>query len=94
MLFSVDEAAGVLLETGFRKAICNLGLSDKASLRSTIVDYHCMLKVKASMDQFAEGLQELHVLDVMKKHPDVMRQFFVDECRPFTAGAYIYMSMQ
>ena len=73
---------------------CNLGLSDKASLRSTIVDYHCMLKVKASMDQFAEGLQELHVLDVMKKHPDVMRPFFVDECRPFTAGAYIYMSMQ
>ena len=87
----MDEAATVLLETGYRKAICRLELSDKISLRSTLVDYHCMLKVKALMDQFAEGLQELHVLDMMRKHSDIMRPFFVDECRPFTAGGHIYM---
>ncbi len=90
----MEEATGLLLETGFRIAICRLVLSDKASLRYTLVDYHCMLKVKACMDQFAEGLEELDVLDIIRKHPDAMRPFFVDECRPFTAGGFVYMYMR
>ena len=39
-------------------------MSDKSALRSTLLDYHCMVKVKAQMDQFAEGLDELGVMCV------------------------------
>ena len=53
-VFAIDEAAELILSTGFRKPLCSLALEDKASLKSILLDYHCMLKVKAEMDQFAE----------------------------------------
>ena len=33
------------------------------------------IKVKASMDQFMEGLKELHVLDLIKKYPELTKPF-------------------
>ena len=50
------------------------------------MDYHCMLKVKAAMDQFAEGLEELHVLEVMRKHSILMKPLFVNNTKLLTAG--------
>ena len=70
-VFAMDEAAELLLSTGFRKPICSLAMEDKECLRLVLLDYHCLLKVKAEMDQFAEGLKSLGVLDMMKRHPDL-----------------------
>ena len=38
------------------------------------------------MDQFAEGLEELHVLEVMRKHSILMKPLFVNNTKPLTAG--------
>lgn len=35
-----------------------------------------MLKVKASMNQYAEGLQQLKVLELMQKFPLLTKPFF------------------
>ena len=64
----IDEATCLLEECGFRKPTCMVTLSDRAALRSALVDYHCMIKVKSAMDQFIEGLQTLSVLDWIKKY--------------------------
>ena len=46
LLFNVEEAAELLLATGYRKAICSLGLEDQGCLKASLLDYHCLLKVK------------------------------------------------
>ena len=45
VIFGIDEAADMLLSTGFRKPISQLCLSDRTCVRSVLLDYHCMLKV-------------------------------------------------
>ena len=71
----------MLFDTGYRKPICQLTVLHKSGVRLALLDYHCMLKVKASMDQFIEGLKELHVLDLIKKYPQLTKPFFVSERR-------------
>ena len=36
------------LKLGFRKAISRLTVADKRSVSSALIDYHCMMKVKAA----------------------------------------------
>ena len=52
-------------------------MSDKGRVRSALVDYHCMLKVKSEMDAFAEGLQVLGVLTMIRMYPDLFKPLFV-----------------
>ena len=86
VLFSV-EAADVLLVTGYRKAICYLRLDDKVRLKAALIDYHCLLKVKAEMDQFMDGLADCGVLEHIRQYPDLMRPLFTDcSHKPLTAG--------
>ena len=89
MLFGIDEVTASLLQTGFRKPVIQLTLADKSDLRSALLDYHCMLKVKAAMDQYAEGLQQLRVLDLLQKFPLLAKPFFVADSKSVTAGQHV-----
>ena len=62
------------MECGYFAPLNNLDL--KPLLLSTILDFHLMLKVKASMDQFLEGLQTLGVLSEVKSQPLLFEPFF------------------
>ena len=86
---SIDEAISLLQETGFRKPVCMLTVSDKAHLKSALLDYHCMVKVKAEMDQFSDGMQTLQVLDFIKLYPEQMRPLFVATNNVVTAGLLV-----
>ena len=66
-IFNVDEASELLLDTGFRKAICSLAMGDKPMLKSSLIDFHCLMKVKTEMDQFIDGLFSLGVVDAIRK---------------------------
>ena len=88
-MFAIDEVASLLLETGFRKPVIQLTMVDIPDLRSALLDYHCMLKVKAAMDQYAEGLQQLKVLDLIKKFPLLAKQFFIADEKKITAGQHV-----
>ena len=82
-----EEAADPLHQSGYRKPLCRLDLNDKSTLKSALVDYHCVLKVKAAMDQFCEGLKEVGVLQLMKMHPSIFKPLFVaDTSRALTPG--------
>ena len=41
-------------ETGFTKALLHLAKEDKNAISSILVNYHCMTKVKATMNQYIE----------------------------------------
>ena len=90
MVFAIDEAADLLLATGYQKALAQLHISDKESIRSTLIDYHCILKVKVEGDQFADGLQDLDLLTMMKQQPLLFKPLFVcPNSTCLAAGIYI-----
>ena len=87
ILFNVKEAVDILLVTGYRKAICGLGLDDKVSLKAALIDYHSLLEVKAEMDQFMDGLADCGVLEYIRRFSDLMKPLFTNCChKPLTAG--------
>ena len=51
-----------------------------------IIKSHCIKVSIPEINQFAEGLASLGVLDVIKEYPDIMKDFFVDNQRRLTAG--------
>ena len=90
MIFFVDEVSALLTETSYRKPLINLTLSDRSNLKSVLVDYHCMLKAKAAMDQFSEGLQRLQRHDLIQRFPSLLKPCFVSSGKKITAGGYVY----
>ena len=40
-----DDMCGLLLETGFRKAVQKITSADKCTIVSSLKDYHCLIKV-------------------------------------------------
>ena len=77
-LFDGSDAdmESLLLETGFYKPLSLLSMNDKAGIMSSVTDYHCIIKVKAAMDQFLEGLEAGGVLGALKNYSDVMKSMF------------------
>ena len=47
---------------------------------------HHLLRSKAELDQFRDGLDCLRVLDCIKSKPEIMRQYFSFPNDPLTAG--------
>ena len=46
LCFSIDEEASLLNETGYRKDVCSLKLSDRRAILGALLDYHLTIKVK------------------------------------------------
>ena len=86
MIFAIDEAADLLLETGFKKPLTQLELSDKQRVQSLLLNYHCILKVKGEMDQFREGLESLGVMKALSRNASLLKLFFVSPRKTLTAG--------
>ena len=64
----------------------NLKNKPKEEIISVIASYHTVVKVKAQLDQFLEGLKSLSVDKYIKAHPDVMRSLFVHTGKKLTSG--------
>ena len=92
MTFYVDEAAELLMETGFKKPLKHLQMADREHLQSVLLLYHCILKVKAEMDQFREGLSTLGVLTALENNSSLMKCFFSVSDTP-TLSWYMYYTM-
>ena len=67
----------LIIETGYRKPLCRLTMEDVPGLKQTLRD-HVLVKVKAELDQFCEGLNTLGVLEKMKRYPSLMAPLFTD----------------
>ena len=86
MCLSIDEEEILLCETGYRKPVCSLKLVDKPSLLATLLDYHLMIKVKAEMDQFKEGLHTLGFYEDFKSNPFLWEPYFMNVNEQLTSG--------
>ena len=66
----------LLLETGFRKPLSALVMSDVAVIRRTVKN-HMLMRVKAELDQFMKGLAVCGVAHAIRRHPELMAPRFV-----------------
>lgn len=73
--FDEPEFEWLLLETGY--------------ILSSVIDYHCIVKVKAAMDQFIECLNLGGVLKSLKLHGDLFKPYFCACTSQLTAGKVI-----
>lgn len=76
----------LILETGYRKPLSQLTMDDKPAIRQTL-RAHVILKVKAELDQFCEGLQTCGVLSAVMEHPSLMAPCFLWADVEVTPGA-------
>ena len=84
-IFDDSEHEMVMLETGCKKVLSMLALSDKASLQATLKT-HMLLKVKPELDQFMDGLGICGVLNATRVHPMLMAPYFVRVPLDLSAG--------
>ena len=65
-IFAIDEVQTLIYETGFRKPLSEIKLKDKREVISILIDYNCMVKVKAAIDQYCAWVA---VPDCSPKNP-------------------------
>lgn len=93
-IFLVPDLESLLLETGFCKPLSLLCMEDQSSIVSSITEYHCLIKVKAAMDDFMEGLASGGVLECIKRFSLMLRPLLCPEHSNITAGKIILQSVR
>ncbi len=66
--------------------VAYLTLGDVPSVSNALVEYHCLVKVKAAIDQFRNGLKALGVLEMLHECPAIWKPLFVLDATQLTAG--------
>ena len=81
-----------LSDCGITKPTSLLTLEDKWVVAHSIAQYHCLLRHKAELDQFSDGLVTLGTRDAIRKYPVLLSEFFTN-CKviTLTAGETIHM---
>ena len=64
-----------MLETGYRKPLSSLVMSDKESLKNTLKT-HVLMRVKPEIDQFCEGLRMCGILETIRRYSTLMAPYF------------------
>ena len=82
-----DLNQSALSETGYMKPFEALTIDNKEV--SILMEYHCLVKPKACIDQFAEGLQSTGVLHYIRNYGGMIRNQFKFQPLILTAGSYI-----
>ena len=69
-----EEFSSLILETGLCKPLPMLKLEDKEVLCTTLCHYFTMLRGQCELDQFIVGLMTCGVLQMVCKHPELMKK--------------------
>ena len=76
--------AWYLHETGYRKAV---KLENRNEIVQVMANYHTLVKVKAQIDQFLDGLRSLLIDEEIQRYPELMQPLFVPAAsKKLTAG--------
>lgn len=87
-MFGRSEFELVLWETGYKKPLSSLGLTDREVLMSTL-QVHVLSRVKAELDQFRDGLGMFGVLKAMETHSALMAPLFTHTWEMLTSGLWL-----
>ena len=63
----------LFIDTKFKKPLKRLGVCDKERIKSLLLSYHCMYKVKGEIDQLRDGLGALGVLNALARNASLMK---------------------
>ena len=75
-VFDDSDYELALMETGYRKPLSALTLSDRPVIAQTLKNY-VFIRVKPEFDQFREGLDVCGVARAVQSHPNLMVHHFV-----------------
>ena len=77
----------LITKAGYTKPLALLNLSDRPQLMRTLMLYFAVLRSKSVLDQLADRLSVLGVLEAMRVYPQLMEPLFVlGNQKPLTAG--------
>ncbi len=80
----------LLNECGFAKPFISITEKDKINIIQTLALHDVLLRCKAELDQFAEGLQSCGVLDAIRQNPDLARNYFcIGRRKKLISGVFI-----
>ncbi len=82
----IDEVMDLVSQSGYRKPLPSHTLQDKEAIISAVLDYHLMMKVKSSMDQFMDGLKSVGFLERVQQHPLLWKPFFISSSQTLVPG--------
>ena len=80
----------VLVDVGFTHPVDQIDFSMKLALIRGLSLHH-LLRSKAELDQFREGLDCLKVLDCMKAKPELMKSYFMTPPILLNAGILVHV---
>lgn len=83
------DACDVLIDCGCTKPLAQIKISDVPYLVKSVALHSTVLKRKAELDQFMDGLEEAGVLPSIKLYPNLFESLFVKpNTLSVTAGGY------
>ncbi len=89
LVFEKDDNVALVCETGYTKALCLVSMADKEGLKNALRDYHSLIKIKAELDQFTEGLRTCEILTYVQKYSELMRPLFCQQPSILSKGMSI-----
>ncbi len=84
-IFLDPDFETIILETGYRRPLSTLVMADKTVIIKTLKT-HVLLRVKAELDQFCEGLAACGVVEAIRKNAALMSVYFIYSSVTLTAG--------
>lgn len=66
-----------LCDSGLLNPPSSLVMGDRSCIVQSLSLHQVVLMSKAEVDQFAEGIYCLGILDAIRKYPGLLQQFFV-----------------
>lgn len=83
---SLSEEADFLFECGISKI--RWLFSEREQLKQLLCKYNVIYRAKASLDQFAEGLQSVGLLSLIKQNASVLREVFCHTPPQLTVASF------
>lgn len=79
----------VLSDSGFSRPSVLVKESDKIDIIQALALHDVILRSKAELDQFCEGLESCGVLCAIRQNADLSRKYFCVDCREkLTSGMF------
>lgn len=61
------EYSAIFAESGYTKALALVAMEDKVTMVQTVTLHYVLLRNKAELDQFCDGLSALGVLSMIRR---------------------------
>ena len=86
----MDDNADYVTASGFQKAIFRVTTKDIPNIVEMVWTEFLIMKSIIEINQFQDGLNVLGISNLIKAHPNVLRELFACDHKAFTAMNYCF----